>query len=301
MGMTTTKPRPELVNGALDSLPSSPAPVDDTSAPSELLVKEARRRRRQRWGFSALGLAAMAALIAALVNASGGSAPPSRTGHGPVIASPGDVAAFAARAEKGFFGKWLLRYSIEYTAGPRGSVVVAQISRTRWAYFSTPPVTDIRSSAATSSVFVNPIGDQAGRYFCWRRSASSGWKCSDFSSAGMGTNAQLLGPYPPTALIRGLQSAIVEYSGKITGEHVAPEPAYLVTRQTDARTYSCLAFGKPAHPVALVCLNAADLIVSYDIPGTATSIAYSKAELRTQSRAFASTLVGLPTVPSAAS
>lgn len=64
----------------------------------------------------------------------------------------------------------------------------------------------------------------------------------------MGTNAALLGPYPPSALTLGLQSAVVEYSGKLSGEHVTPQPAHLVVRDVDAHKLSCLVFGRPARP-----------------------------------------------------
>jgi hypothetical protein len=110
----------------------------------------------------------------------------------------------------------------------------------------------------------------------------------------MGGNAELLGPYPPTALILGLQNAIVEYSGKVTGEHVSPQPSYLVVREVDSRKTSCLAFGKPTNPVALVCLDAANLVASYDIPSAGY---HSKALLRSASTNVSNTLLALPAVP----
>ena len=113
----------------------------------------------------------------------------------------------------------------------------------------------------------------------------------------MGGNAELLGPYPPTALILGLQNAIVKYSGKAAGALVSPQPAYLVVREVDSRKTSCLAFGKPANPVALVCLDAANLVASYDIPSAVTGGGYSKAQLRSESTNVSNTLLALPAIP----
>jgi hypothetical protein len=295
MGATTSR---RMVDGPPIRLDPSPALLGDAPVEStEVLIKEARRRQRRRWAFSALAILVAVGLVTALM---GDSPPPTKTGHGPTIASPGDVAAFLARAEKGFAGQLLLRYSVQYGTGPksvRGSVVVAQLSKTHWAYFSTPSVPDIHGTGTTSSVFSNPIGAQPGRYFCQRTAASSPWNCSNFSTAGMGGNAELLGPYPPTALILGLQNAIVEYSGKATGALVSPQPAYLVVREVDSRKTSCLAFGKPANPVALVCLDAANLVASYDIPSAVTGGGYSKAQLRSESTNVSNTLLALPAIP----
>lgn len=287
-----------MVDGPSIRLDPSPPPLGDAPVEStEVLIKEARRRQQRRWACSALAILVAVGLITALMGDLGGSPPPTETGHGATIASPGNVAAFLARAEKGFAGQLLLRYSVQYGTGPksvRGSVVVAQLSKRHWAYLSTPSVTDIHGSGTTSSAFGNPIGAQPGRYFCQRTAAVSPWDCSNFSTAGMGGNAELLGPYPPTALILGLQNAIVEYSGKVTGEHVSPQPAYLVVREVDSRKTSCLAFGKPTNPVALVCLDAANLVASYDIPSAGY---YSKAQLRSESTKVSNTLLALPAVP----
>ena len=127
-----------MVDGPPIRLDPSPALLGDAPVEStEVLIKEARRRQRRRWAFSALAILVAVGLVTALM---GDSPPPTKTGHGPTIASPGDVAAFLARAEKGIAGQLLLRYSVQYGTGPksvRGSVVVAQLSKTHWAYFST--------------------------------------------------------------------------------------------------------------------------------------------------------------------
>lgn len=276
----------------------SPAsPVTDPPLVTEVLIKEARRRQRRRWALSATAFAGVVGLVVALLNASDSAPPTTKGDHSPTIASPGDVAAFLARAEKGFAGKLLLRYSVQYGGGPkavRGSVVMAQLSKTHWAYFSTPSVIDIHGAGTSSSVFGNPIGAQPGRYFCQRSAASSPWNCSDFSTAGMGGKAELLGPYPASAFVRGLQNAIAEYSGKATGEHVSPQPAYLVERDVNSRKASCLAFGKPARAIAIVCLDGANLVATYDIPSAVTGVGYSKAQLRSESTNVSHTLLALP-------
>ena len=279
--------------------------LDARPPPAQVLIEEARRRQRRRWAFSALALVAVIGLVAGLVDALSGSPPPTRVHHGPTVASPGEVAAFLARAAKGFSGEVVLRYAVQYGAGAHahsGSVLVAQVSKTKWAYISNPPVTDLHAAEASSSVLDNPIRVRAGRYHCLHQAASSLWTCANFSTALMGTNAMYLGPYPPTALIRGLQSAILDYSGKSPGErrYVREEPAHLVVRRVDSRESSCLVFGKPATPVALVCLDADNLIASYDIPTAVTGGGYTKAQLRTHSRSVPDTLLTLPAKPTAA-
>ena len=284
------------------SIPPDPAlaPLsDEADQPAEVLIRAARRRQRRRWAFCALVLIAAVGLVAGLLDARSGS-PPTRDHHGPAAASPGEVAAFVSRAEKGFAGQLMLRYAVEYGTGRQavsGFVVAAQVSKSRWAYLSTPSAQDIHAARSTSAVFESPDGEQANRYSCGRQSASSPWRCSSFSTAGMGSNAALLGPYPPSALILGLQDALVEYSGKLTGVHVTPQPARLVAREGDAQKLSCLSFGNPARPVALVCLNSADVITSYDIPSVVSNIAYSKAELRSRSRHVPESMLTLPARP----
>jgi hypothetical protein len=217
--------------------------------------------------------------------------PPASAGHGPAIASRAEVAAFLARAEKGFAGRLLLRYAVWYTTGPqaaRGSVVVVQLSPARWAYFSTPEVTAIHG-AGTSAVFMNPAGEPAGWYACQRPAAASPWGCADMSLSPMGTSAELLGPYPPQALILGLSNAIAIPIGR---------PAYLVVRAAGARTSSCLAFGRPASPVALVCLNQVGVMTSYQIPIDGSY--YVKADLHSYSTTVPGTLLALPARPGAA-
>ncbi len=297
MGTSTSR----RIWGDGPSTPSAPL-GDGAGQPAEVLIREARRRQQRRWVSRALALVAAVGLVAGLVDTLGGS-PPTRHHHGPAAASPGEVAAFVSRAEDGFAGQFLLRYAVQYENGRHaihGSVVAAQGSKTRWAYISTPPAQDIHAAKSTSAVFENPDGEQAGRYSCGRQSASSPWTCSNFSTAAMGTNAALLGPYPPAALILGLENAVVEYSGKPTGEHVTPQPAHLVVRDVDAHTSSCLSFGNPSTPAALVCLDAENLITSYDIPPAVSNIAYATAELRSRSRHVPDSASKLPARPATA-
>ena len=299
---TTTSRRPWVLEEPSAPIDPSAAPLgDEPDRPAEVLIREARRRQRRRWAFCALAVVAVIGLVAGLLDALGAS-PPTGARHGRAVASPGEVAAFLSRAEKGFSGRFVLRYAVQYGTGRHavsGSVVATQDSKSQ-AYISTPPIADIHAADSSSSVLVNPLGEEAGRYQCGRETAASPWSCSSFSTAGMGTNAELLGPYPPTALILGLQNAVVEYSGKPTGERVAPEPAHLVLRDVDARKLSCLAFGNPAMPVALVCLNAASVITSYHIPRAVSNIAYTTAELRSRSRHVPDAALTLPARPATA-
>lgn len=264
-------------------------------------MRLARRQCRRRM-FSVLAVVVAVGLVAGLLDAVGGS-PPSRAHHGPAAASPGEVAAFVSRAEKGFSGRFALRYAVSYAGSPQavqGTVASVQQSRTRWAYTSTPSAQDIHARGSASAVFVDPRGEPAGRYSCDRARASASWRCAAFTTAGMGTDAALLGPYPPTALILGLRNAIVEYSGKITGHPIAPQPAHLVARGAGTTRVSCLAFGMSTRPVALVCLDSANLITSYDIPGEVSSIAYTRALLRSRSLHVPHSALVLPTRPATA-
>ncbi len=300
MGTTTRRRRPEHIGAVSPSRNfSSDATGDRLGDAAEVLIKEARRRQRWRWGFCALALIAAVGLLAGLLDTSS-SSPPTRDHHGPATASPGEVAAFVSQVEKGFSGQFLARYAVQYGTGRRavrGSVVAAQVSKTKWAYISSPSFQDIHAAKSTSAVLESPVGERAGRYSCGRQSASSPWTCVSFSTAGMGTNAALLGPYPPSALTLGLQNAVVEYSGKTSGEHVAPQPAHLVVRDVDAHKLSCLVSGRPARPAALVCLDAANVITSYDIPPAVSNIAYSKAELRSYSTHVRHSVLALPARP----
>lgn len=301
MGATTRGRSPEGIVRASRPLDRSSGPsfaplTHGPGAQTEVLIREARRRQRRRWAFCALALIATIGLVAGLLDALGGS-PPTRNHHGQAAASPGEVAAFVSRVEKGFTGQFFSRYAIQYGTGRHavsGSVVAAQVSETKWAYISTPSAQDIRSAKSTSAVFENPVREPTGRYSCGRQSASSPWTCANFSTALMGTNAALLGPYPPSALTLGLQNAVVAYSGKVSGGHVRPQRAHLVVRDVDAHKLSCLSFGKLAHPVALVCLDAANVITSYDISPDVSNVAYAKAELRSRSSHVPNSVLALP-------
>lgn len=89
MGATTRRRSPELDAHAPVPSDAPPAPVaDDPGEQTEVLIREARRRQRRRWGFFALVLAAAAVLAGVLVS-SAPPRPPGRDGgvqgggHGP--------------------------------------------------------------------------------------------------------------------------------------------------------------------------------------------------------------------------
>ncbi len=301
MGTTTHGPPGiELTSFPLDPLAAPLGQGPDQ--PAEVLIRAARRRQRRRWMLCAIAFVLAIGLTVGLLDGMGGS-PPARARHGPAAASPGEVAAFVSRAEKGFTRQFRVRYAVQYGSGRHafsGSVVAAQVSTSRFAYTATPAVTDIHAADSGSSVLVSPTGEMGRKVLCERQSATSPWRCSIFSSAGMGTDAELLGPYPPMALVLGLQNAVVEYSGANTGQRVAPQPAHFVLREMDARTLSCLDFGDPVSPVASVCLDAANVIASYDIPTAVSSIAYTTVELRSWSRHVPDSALTLPASPATA-
>jgi hypothetical protein len=99
----------------------------------------------------------------------------------------------------------------------------------------------------------------------------------------MGTTSDLLGPYPPQALLRGLQNTAETYTGEPAPPAAQPQRAFLLTRRLAGQTLHCLGFGPASHPLGTVCLEPDGVIASYDLPGALSSIAYQTATLRTYS------------------
>jgi hypothetical protein len=116
----------------------------------------------------------------------------------------------------------------------------------------------------------------------------------------MGGIFQLLGPYPPEALVLALDNAAAVYTGPSPVAPVRHQPAFLTTRRASGHTLRCLTFGPLAHPAGSVCLRRDGLIASYDLPETVTSGVYETATLRSYSRRVAGDAFNLPAKPTGA-
>jgi hypothetical protein len=90
MGTTTSRKSSEAVERASTLHDPAAAPLGDEPAEvPEVLIREARRRQRRRWAFSALAVAASIGLVAGVLASSGPPRPPRRSegaheGHGPL-------------------------------------------------------------------------------------------------------------------------------------------------------------------------------------------------------------------------
>jgi len=289
----------------------------------EALIQEARRlqrRRRRRIGLAVLLIAASAA-GAAVVAGSGGGAGPARRAASRA-ASAAQIRAFLAEAERGASGTFSLTYAVtvRYEGGRVRHLDVAAAQRSPGLfYYRETPSLSVSSPAgppqsASYEVFVAFGGSRqaglgergpqglisagAGLFSCTQESASSPWSCTGpYQGIGMGTTGELLGPYPPQALARGLQNTAEIYTGEPAPPAAQPERAFLFTRQLAGRTLSCLGFGPASRPLGTVCLEPDGIIASYDLQEAASYIAYTTATLRAYSPLVHNGTFTLPVTP----
>jgi hypothetical protein len=277
---------------------------------AEVLIEEARRlqrRRHRRAGLTVLLIAAVAAGAAAFAGfgGSGGGTHRRATSR---AASPSQIRAFLAQAERGVTGTFSVTYAV--TVPNHGGsvrdvdVAAAQRSPAVLFYRETPslsvsspagppqnesyevffasgasPRSGVREHARQGLSSAGP-----GLFSCARGSSSSRWACTGpYQGIGMGTTSDLLGPYPPQALLRGLQNTAETYTGEPAPPAAQPQRAFLLTRRLASQTLHCLGFGPASHPLGTVCLEPDGIIASYDLPGALSSIAYQTATLRTYS------------------
>lgn len=244
-------------------------------------LTETRDRRRV-----ALGIAVAAGAGAGMLGFGGAYAgSPSAA----AVTSPGAISAFLARAQRAADGRYSMTYQVTIPQRGRaaGAAVVSasQLSKSRTVYRETPAFSLPAPSSSTPGTFVwrthsyevfntsNPGGIVA----CTQRRPSSPWSCLGASpEIGMGGINQLLGPYPPQALVRGLQNAIATYTGKLA---IKPEPVLMLTRRVAGQKMQCLQFGGMTHPLGSVCLNPHGVIASYQLPAAVTYSTYATAAL----------------------
>jgi hypothetical protein len=289
----------------------------------EALIQEARRlqrRRHRRIGVAVLLIAACAVGAAVVAGFGGGAGPTRRAASH--AASAAQIRAFLAEAERGASGTFSLTYAV--TAGYEGGRVrhldvAAAQSSPRLLYYRETPSLSVSSPAgppqsASYEVFFASSGSRrpgagehgrqgltsagAGLFSCMRGSVSSPWSCTGpYQGIGMGTTGELLGPYPPQALVRGLENTAEIYTGEPAPPAARPERAFLFTRQLAGQTLSCLGFGPASRPLGTVCLQPDGIIASYHLQATASSIAYTTATLRAYSPLIRHSTFTLPVTP----
>jgi hypothetical protein len=291
----------------------------------EALIREARRlqrRRRGRISLSVLLMTASAAAAAVIASSGGSGGGPARRAAPSRAASPAQISAFLGDAERGPSGTFSLTYAVtvRYEGGHvrHLDVAAAQRSPSLFYYRQTPSLSVSSpagppqsasyevffSSASTRRAGVGQHGRQgltsagAGLFTCTRGSASSRWSCTGpYHGIGMGTTGELLGPYPPQALLRGLQNTAEIYTGVPAPPATRPESAFLFTRQVAGQTLSCLGFGPASRPLGTVCLEPDGIIAFYDLPEAASSDAYATATLRAYSPLVRHGTFTLPVTP----
>jgi hypothetical protein len=232
------------------------------------------------------------------------------TAH-PVAASRPQVEAFLAEAKHGSSGTFTLTYEVTVRYGRsvvrRVVVDVAQRSSEMFSYRMTPSLELSRPGGppANSSyeVFSKPASEEApgpGIYSCRKRLPASPWTCEGpYTQIGMGGMNQLFGPYPPQALVLGLDNAVAVYTDTSTVIPVRREPAFIITRRVLGSLLRCLQFGPLVHPVGRVCLGSGGLIAAYQLSETVTSGAWEGAVLRTYSPHVSAGAFALPAKPTA--
>jgi hypothetical protein len=288
----------------------------------EALIQEARRlqrRRRRRIGLAVLLIAA-SAVSAAVVAGFGGGAGPTRRAASRA-ASAAQIRAFLAEAGRGASGTFSLTYAVtaRYAGGRvrHLDVAAAQSSPGLFYYRETPSLSvsspadppqsasyEVFASGGSRRAGVGEHGRQglisagAGLFSCARGSVSSPWSCTGpYQGIGMGTTGELLGPYPPQALVRGLQNTAEIYTGQPAPPAARPERAFPFTRQLAGQTLSCLGFGPASRPLGTVCLEPDGIIASYHLQATVSSIAYTTATLRAYSPLIQNGTFTLPVTP----
>jgi hypothetical protein len=273
----------------------------------EALIKEARARQRRRRRTAAAAVVLAAAAGAGAFAAFGGGvshpppAAPPPAAASPAAASPGAIRAFLARAQQGSGGTFALTYLVTIAAAGhaparQAEVTAAQRSQAEWRYRETPSFSPFSRGHS-----LEVVTSAAGIFSCAQPSTHAPWSCrGPDTGTGMGTTGQLLGPYPPQALVRGLQNAAETYTGAPSHSPRAatrPEPAYLLTRRIAGQADRCLAFGPVTRPLGSVCLARGGVIAYYNLTPTVTDSAYQTAILRAYSRHLASRALALPARP----
>ena len=274
-------------------------------ADPEALIEEARTRQRRRHRrLAIISLLAVAGGAGLLISKSGGG------GRGPTsasVASPGQIQTFLKLAQRGTQGVFAETYTVTTASAHGGTmhlqVNVAQRSHDLIRYQVTPAAFYGEGANQSFEVFAAEAGQKlpqggSGLYSCSLPTAGSSWSCKGpYTGIGMSSSNALLGPYPPQALLGGLQNAAETYTGVPSGRKPAGERAVLFSKTVGGRSLRCLQFDRGASKLGSVCLAANGAIASYDLPGELTSVGYGTATLRSFSDHVALSAFDLPAKP----
>lgn len=226
----------------------------------------------------------------------------------PTAASPAQIRGFLADAEHGLGGTYSLSYDVTVGYGRvrvrRIVVSVAQRSARLFTYRTSPSLAltgpDGPAASAGYAVYVQPRAGRpgAGIYSCSRRTSASRWRCNGpYGEIGMGGMQQLLGAYPPRALVLGLENAAVAYTGVPSPPAIRRERAFRTTRRVSGYELRCLNFGSTAHPLGTVCLRGDGVIAAYALPQAVTFAPYVTAQLVAYSPRLPAGAFDLPARP----
>ena len=271
----------------------------------EALIEEAktRQRRRQR----------RLAIISILVVAAGvglWQSKPGGGGRGPkatAVASPDQIQTFVKLAQRGTRGAFTETYTVTTASAHGGTmrlqVSAAQRSRDLIRYQVTPAAFYGEGANRSFEVFAAEAGQKlpqggSGLYSCSLPTVGASWSCTGpYTGIGMSTSNALLGPYPPQALLGGLENAAETYTGVPGGPTPAGARAVLFSKTVGRRSLRCLEFERGASQLGSVCLTANGVIASYDLPGELHSVGYGTANLRSYSDHVALSTFALPVKP----
>lgn len=205
-------------------------------------------------------------------------------------ASPKEILAFLATARRGTGSAFTLTYEMKvaYGHGLVRNIIVtaAQASPNMFVYRETPSLAlaSLHGHALSHSYEVfsatRPLSNAGpGLYSCSQALPRSPWSCKGpYTGIGMGGINELVGPYAPQALERGLENAAEAFTGLPAPPATTPKPAFLFTQFRSTPQLRCLAFGGVANLDARVCLTPNGTIATYHLPRsayrTATLLAY---------------------------
>jgi len=227
----------------------------------------------------------------------------------PAPASPAQIRAFLADAERGLGGTFSLTYDVTvgYGRGVARRIVVTATQRSAalFTYRTTPSIALTGPDGAQASysyeVYAKPTvngkpGD--GIVSCRRRTPRSHWACQGpYTGIGMGGTQQLLGPYPPRALVLGLENAAVTYTGVPAPPAIRRERAFRTTQRVPGAELQCLDFGSTTHPIGSVCLRRDGVIAIFALPQSVTFAPYLTAKLVAHSSRIPAGAFDLPARP----
>jgi len=201
-----------------------------------------------------LGAVVMMALSMMLAGCTSSTAPPTSS-----RATPKQISAFVARAEKGVHKEFTATYRTVGTSisnyGDITSIAAVQ-SSSHFKY-------EVISSVYRYQVFFEPfrssftvLGQYGQIYTCAAPLHEVAWACSQIGPGNIG--GMLLGGYLPANALGGLQALVAGLTFPALSR-----TTYLSERVVAGRKLTCLNFGPEQKPRATVCLTSGGIIGYY--------------------------------------